>query len=813
MRPHLLLPSLAIGALCATAGLSSSAVHAADVFPLAELNPADETAARALWKPMEDSTPVACGDVDGQRAVKLRCAFKGTRGARASWDAAVRLDLTGCRGLQFRFHWRDLGGVSGFTLYLRSGAGWYRLPFGRGKPGWNTITVDKAATDIEGTPAGWHLIETIRLSAWRGTDEDGECAVADWARCGEAAPILLVRGESAAKAKGDEAKAVAEYAEFTGRCLKDLGIAHNLVSDLDLTPELLATRKLALLPHNPGMPDAVAETLAKWMQGGGKVIGWYSLPEKLRAAVGIGGGKWVGQKPAGYFDSIRVVADAGLSDVPPVVKQRSWNINEPQPVAGRSTVLAWWHNDKGERSAHPAIVGSANCIHMSHVLLPDDQKNKRLLLLAMLAHFLPEARQQAAQAAIERIGRCASFGGFEDLERATKALNPGAESLAALEQAAKLRTQAREKLAAGNTAEAFALADSATAALVRAFALAQKPLAGEHRGIWCHRPFGIAGQSWDETIKQLAANGFTAILPNMLWGGSAAYPSQVLPLAPQTQGDCLAECLAACRRYGVQCHVWKVNWNTFWKAPPEFLQKIKQEGRGQAAFDGKQHDEWLCPSHPENQKLEIEAMVEIAMKYDVDGVHFDYIRYPGPEYCFCKGCRERFEKSIGAAVANWPADVRRDPLQQKWNDFRRENITKVVAGVAERLRKDKPKVKISAAVFQNWPRDRDGVGQDWKLWCEKGWLDFVCPMDYLNDDDEFESIARQQTGWAGKVPCYPGIGLSCWPASGSDNAVQLIEQIGRTRKAKTGGFTVFELNAREAQDVLPLSALGATRKE
>jgi hypothetical protein len=64
-------------------------------------------------------------------------------------------------------------------------------------------------------------------------------------------------------------------------------------------------------------------------------------------------------------------------------------------------------------------------------------------------------------------------------------------------------------------------------------------------------------------------------------------------------------------------------------------------------FDGKPQDAWLCPSHPANQALELNALVEIARNYDVAGLHLDYIRYPGKDYCFCAGCRQRFEASLG----------------------------------------------------------------------------------------------------------------------------------------------------------------------
>ncbi|GAH52104.1 unnamed protein product, partial [marine sediment metagenome] len=76
----------------------------------------------------------------------------------------------------------------------------------------------------------------------------------------------------------------------------------------------------------------------------------------------------------------------------------------------------------------------------------------------------------------------------------------------------------------------------------------------------------------------------------------------------------------------------------------EFKVRMKAQGRTQVNYNGSSNDRWLCPSHPDNRKLEIESMLEVARKYDVDGLHFDYIRYPGKEGCFCKGCRLRFEK-------------------------------------------------------------------------------------------------------------------------------------------------------------------------
>jgi len=147
------------------------------------------------------------------------------------------------------------------------------------------------------------------------------------------------------------------------------------------------------------------------------------------------------------------------------------------------------------------------------------------------------------------------------------------------------------------------------------------------------------------------------------------------------------------------------------------------------------------------------------------------------------------------------------PNELAWLDFRRENINDVVRAVAEQARKVRPGVEISAAVFRNWPVDRDGVGQDWKLWCDEGWLDFVCPMDYTESNATFRNQVRAQVSFAGKVPVYPGIGLSCW--GDPQDIVKLVEQIEITRKFNTGGFTIFNYDPR-IEPVLPLVSLGTT---
>ena len=204
-------------------------------------------------------------------------------------------------------------------------------------------------------------------------------------------------------------------------------------------------------------------------------------------------------------------------------------------------------------------------------------------------------------------------------------------------------------------------------------------------------------------------------------------------------------------------------------------------------------------------------MVELAKK-GPDGIHFDYIRYPSEDYCYCAGCRARFEAQLGTKVENWPADVKDEKkLRDAWRAFRVANITYVVSNVAVRVRKEAPGVKISAALFRNPQSDPHTIAQDWASWCQAGYLDFACNMDYVNSTPLFRGAVKSQLPAVGKVPLYPGIGLSCWPNDSRD-AERLAKQIQAARDLGTHGFTVFALD-RRAEQVLPLLRLGVTKED
>ncbi len=339
-----------------------------------------------------------------------------------------------------------------------------------------------------------------------------------------------------------------------------------------------------------------------------------------------------------------------------------------------------------------------------------------------------------------------------------------------------------------------------------AFFRAQPSKAGEFRGAWIHSGYGIQGWDWDQTVGALKSNGFNAIFPNLVWAGTAHYPSKLLPVNPKVkeQGDQIAACLAACRKYGIELHVWKVNYYLL-HAPREFVAELRAAGRTQMNQKGEDLN-WLCPSHPGNLALERDSMLEVARNYDVDGIHFDYIRYPDREACFCAGCRERFEQNADIKIANWPDDVLTGEHAANFADWRREQITGLVRTVSQEARALKPKLKVSAAVWGGWANARQSIGQDAQAWIDAGYLDFVCPMNYESKDEDFIGWTRKQVDAINRrTPLYIGIGA--YKLSGPE---QLARQIQLSRELGGDGFVIFQLNEKLATEFLPPLRLGTT---
>ena len=417
---------------------------------------------------------------------------------------------------------------------------------------------------------------------------------------------------------------------------------------------------------------------------------------------------------------------------------------------------------------------------MTHILSGEDSENKKRMLLALLGCYEKRAWKEAAQNAIAQIA--------------------GAADTAAL-------TAAWKK---GNYIEVVLSADRIKRNVAMAGMRNQNFKDNEFRGVWNHSGLGLYPGNWNKTCRLLADSGVTAVFPNILWAGAARFPSKYVSQVDESKpfGDQLAQCVSAARAAGLETHVWKVCWNLA-KAPKEFTEGMRKQGRLQKNNRGETLA-WLCPSDPANISLELNTILEVLSRYDIDGVHLDYIRYPDDKACFCAGCRQRFENWSGQKVKNWPKDVAYGKQSGSYKTWRSLQITEFLRNVRREMKKIKPQAKLSAAVYSKYPECIESVGQDWGLWLKEGLVDFVCPMDYLPTVSAFREILGNQMALQnGRKRIYPGIGATL--SEGDLGSEVFLGQLRTLRERGAGGFILFDLNPSLAENFLPLIGKGTVR--
>lgn len=341
----------------------------------------------------------------------------------------------------------------------------------------------------------------------------------------------------------------------------------------------------------------------------------------------------------------------------------------------------------------------------------------------------------------------------------------------------------------------------------------------ELRGAWAHpTPEMLSHDAIARYTDKLADHGLNALFMHLKGGDGLLYwPSDGFPecVAPgHKEFDFPAALLAACRERGIELHAWLIDYfegsdGVAFREHPEWAARNPHGVTSdKEMLRGKPFGPlWMCPAQRPGYTDQwlVPIIREFAERYDFDGVHHDYIRYPGDvapdQYCFCDAClREmpRFNGFVNASYpdepffhelydrpyveahweqsprvlpANWDKLDRvtksrflleggffaggRQDLDYFFYSYRTHWVTQFAREAAEAVRAVRPGMKMSAAVFKNPVHSGRFIGQDWRQFAP--YVDIAIPMDYR---DHFpgtfenyltllgEAISRQKV-WAG----------------------------------------------------------------
>jgi uncharacterized lipoprotein YddW (UPF0748 family) len=342
----------------------------------------------------------------------------------------------------------------------------------------------------------------------------------------------------------------------------------------------------------------------------------------------------------------------------------------------------------------------------------------------------------------------------------------------------------------------------------------------ETRALWVVRTSMRSPEAIHRMVAQARANGINTLIVQVRGRGTQFFVGGSEPRAAELEGqpaqfDPLATVLREGHAAGMEVHAW-INSFYVWsdRARPPWPQHIVNahpdwlmvHRSGRRAAMGDREGIFTCPSNPAVRQHLHDIFLDVARRYDVDGLQFDYIRYPGPDFCYCSGCLRRFREWAEPrlpAAQRARLSAKRDRLAYPkslpalWQQWRREQVTSLVRWIHHDVKALPRSVVLSAAVIAWGGYARDfrassayaSVAQDWYGWMREGILDAVAPMTYQTSVSAFRSWVSGVRRDYPSFPMWFGVGAYlCHPDSAA-------AKIRETRRADADGWILFSYTA------------------
>ena len=358
--------------------------------------------------------------------------------------------------------------------------------------------------------------------------------------------------------------------------------------------------------------------------------------------------------------------------------------------------------------------------------------------------------------------------------------------------------------------------------------------AAEVRALWVTRASLTSPASIAALVDSASASGFNTLLVQVRGRGDAYFANSIEPRADALTGqpadfDPLDLVLRRAHAQGLRVHAWlDVNLissatefsssrsHIVWRHPewlmvprplaydlartdvrsPEYVGKLARWTRAADDVEGL----FASPILPDAATHVVRIVDDLAQRYPVDGVHLDYIRYPGPQFDYSLGALQAFRQDLDAAMT--PAERRRfdpssvaaliaatDTYPDRWAGFRRSRLNALVMRLRTVVKERRPDAIVSAAVYPDAQEALSRRFQDWSMWVENRWIDVVCPMVYTPDAGTFAAQVASVRQAAGTRPVWAGIGAYRL------SAAQTVDNILTARRLGANGIVLFSYDS------------------
>jgi uncharacterized lipoprotein YddW (UPF0748 family) len=285
-------------------------------------------------------------------------------------------------------------------------------------------------------------------------------------------------------------------------------------------------------------------------------------------------------------------------------------------------------------------------------------------------------------------------------------------------------------------------------------------------------------------LNKLKEANFNTVFFQVRSRGDVVYNSRFEPVcsnvAVSTQYDPLSFAVEECHKRGMELHAWFTPYNLGRNSKSPTVCNNSDIVKLCKTTDSK-NEYFFDPGNPQTNYYLISLIKEIVYNYDIDGFHFDRIRYPDTAGYFDDS--QTFRKY--------------GRYNQNTKEWRRENINNFVYAAYDAIKAIKPWVQVSSAVvgvYSSLPSVRrpymkayDDALQDPADWLRKGKHDFIVPMMYYTNDLFLPSLYNWIDYSYGRF-VVPGLGIfKLDEKEGNWSPEWIINQIQYSRKNNAQG--------------------------
>ena len=332
----------------------------------------------------------------------------------------------------------------------------------------------------------------------------------------------------------------------------------------------------------------------------------------------------------------------------------------------------------------------------------------------------------------------------------------------------------------------------------------------EVRAMWLDRGTIVKAKSASDLAKifdSMATAGINTVFFETVNAGYTIYPSQIAPEQnPLVIGwDPLKASVKLAHERGMELHAWVWTFaaanqrhNLIVNQPSDYLGPVLSRHPDWATtdregnyFDYNSDKAFLDPANPDVKRYLSLLLEEIATDYEVDGIHLDYVRYPFQNttgditYGYSKTARTQFKQMTGVDPIGLNPN---HSLWSQWTRFRIDQVDNFIGSVSQDLKRLRPDLILSTAVFPIPRRERlFKIQQHWEEWINQEWIDMLVPMTYAEDTEHLQTLASPLLSEfaQGKALLLPGIRLL------NISDVAAVDQIQLLRGMSTEGYALF----------------------